>query len=61
VPTGFRFAGASRDFDPMYGSNMCFGISMPRVPQKASAQNGVGFMKFTRTVCASILSTRRSW
>ena len=43
VPTGFRFAGASRDLPPLNASNRCFGMTMPRTPQNASAQNGVGF------------------
>ncbi len=30
---------------------------MPRVPTKASAQNGVGLLKITLTVCESIFST----
>ncbi len=61
VPTGFRFVGASRDLAPMKSANRCFGISMPRVPTKASAQNGVAFLKVTFTVYWSIFSTFTSW
>ena len=58
VPTGFRFVGASRDFAPLNGSKRCLGMIMPRVPQNASAQNGVGFLKTTFTACVSSFSTR---
>ena len=57
MPTGARFAGASRDLAPLYGSNRCLGMTMPRVPTKASAQNGVGFANSTRIVWSSTLTT----
>ncbi len=57
VPTGLRLLGASRDLPPANGPNRCLGISIPRVPTKASAQNGVGLLKITLTVCESIFST----
>src|SRR6185503_10427830 len=52
--------GASRDFAPRESSNRCFGMSMPRVLQNASPQNGVGLGNRTRTVCESIFSTLMS-
>ena len=57
VPTGFRLAGASRDLAPIKSANRCFGIIMPRLPTKGSAQNGVGFGYVTSTVCESIFLT----
>jgi hypothetical protein len=50
-------AGASRDLAPMKGSKTCFGMIMPFVPTKGSAQNGVGLGKVTRTVCESTFTT----
>src|SRR3989442_3833763 len=58
VPTGLRFAGASRDLAPLNGSNRCLGRLMPRKPQKPSAQNGVGFLNTSFTVWLSSLSIR---
>ena len=56
MPTGFRFAGASRDLAPLNGSNTCLGMIMPRLPQKASAQNGCGRAKPILIVWLSTLS-----
>src|SRR5919197_1872613 len=58
VPTGRRLAGASRDLAPLNGSNTWRGMSMPRAPQNASAQNGVGRLKTTLTAWLSRRSTR---
>src|SRR4051812_23374650 len=58
VPTGLMLFGASRDLPPLYASNRCFGMIMPRLPQKASDQNGVGFWKVIFIVWLSILSMR---
>src|SRR6185503_16530680 len=60
VPTGFRLFGASRDFAPLYGSNRCLGMIMPRVLTNGSAQNGDAFAYSTRTVYASIAWTLMS-
>ena len=57
MPTGLRLVGASRDLAPMKSANRCLGISSPRMPTKASAQNGVGLAKRTRTVYMSSFST----
>src|SRR4249920_3543857 len=57
VPTGFRLAGASRDFAPMYGANTCFGMIMPSAATKSVAQNGVGFENVTRIVSGSTFVT----
>ena len=56
VPTGLRFAGASRDFAPLNGSKTCFGMIWPVGPQKGADQNGVGFLKVILTVWLSTLS-----
>src|SRR6185436_3013651 len=55
-PTGFRFAGASRDLAPLKLSNTCLGRIMPRLPQKASAQNGWGRAKVILMAWLSTLS-----
>jgi hypothetical protein len=60
VPTGLRFAGASRDLAPLKSAKRCFGMMQPLPATKESAQKGVGFEKVMRTVCESILSTVRS-
>src|SRR5262245_15912602 len=60
VPTGLRLAGASRDLSPLYGANTCWGSTMPRTPTKASAQNGVGLVKWTLMVWLSTFSTLMS-
>jgi hypothetical protein len=60
VPTGLRFAGASRDFAPLNASKWCFGMIMPRTPTNGSAQNGVGLLKVILTVWLSTLSTLMS-
>jgi len=57
VPTGLRLVGASRDFEPMYGANRCFGMIIPSAATKAVAQNGVGFLNETRIVWSSTLVT----
>ena len=58
VPTGLRLVGASRDLSPLYAWKRCFGMIMPRMPQKGSAQNGVGFLKTIVIVWPSGLSMR---
>src|SRR5688572_5974474 len=60
VPTGLRFVGASRDLAPLKASNRCLGMTIPRTPQNASAQNGVGLVKLTRIVWLSTFSTLTS-
>ena len=60
MPTGLTFAGFSRDFAPMNGSNTCLGRMLPPLPVKASAQNGVGLGYITRTVRESTFSTLMS-
>ncbi|MNL77118.1 hypothetical protein D3C87_2032240 [compost metagenome] len=60
MPTGFRFAGASRDLAPLYSPKWCFGRIWPVTPTKASAQNGVASLKITLTVRLSIFSTLMS-
>src|SRR5713101_10042853 len=57
VPTGLRFAGASRDLAPLKASKRCLGMIMPRTPTNASAQNGVGLSKAILTVWLSIFWT----
>jgi hypothetical protein len=54
---GERLFGASRDLAPLYSANRCFGMMLPGAPTKASAQNGVGFLKRMRTVRSSTFST----
>src|SRR5688572_22746402 len=59
VPTGFVLFGASRDLPPLYASKRCLGMIWPReAPQKASDQNGVGFLKVIFAVWLSTLSMR---
>ena len=57
MPTGFRLAGASRDFAPLKPSKRCLGMIIPRTPTNGSAQNGVGLGKVILTVWPSTLST----
>src|SRR5262249_54673462 len=45
---------------PLYGANTCWGSTMPRTPTKASAQNGVGLVKWTLMVWLSTFSTLMS-
>src|SRR5215469_3473311 len=60
VPTGERLVGASREAAPLYFSNKCFGICIPRALTKASAQNGVCFWKSTLIGWSSTLETLMS-
>src|SRR2546426_1804282 len=57
VPTGRKFAGASRERLPRYGSNTWRGMIM-LTPQKAAIQNGVGALKVSLTVWVSTASAR---
>src|SRR5215831_6403665 len=57
---GLRFAGASRDLFPLKASKRCLGMTIPRTPQNASAQNGVGFWNVTRIEWLSTFSTLMS-
>ena len=56
MPTGFRLAGASRDFAPLNGSKTCFGMICPVGPQNGSKGNGAGRLKVILAVWLSSLS-----
>ena len=58
MPTGLRLAGASRERAPLYDSNRCLGMIMPRKPQNASDQKGCGAVKTSFTVWLSSFSMR---
>src|SRR5262249_39875070 len=57
VPTGRKFAGASRDRLPRYGSNTGRGMIMP-TPQKPAAPDGGGGLEGSPTGGGSTSSAR---
>ena len=56
VPTGLRFAGASRELAPLNCSKTCLGMIWPVGPQSAVYGNGWGRLNVTLTVLASTFS-----
>ena len=57
MPTGLRFAGASRELAPLNASKTCLGMIWPVGPHSAVYGKGWGRLKVTLTVVASTFST----